>query len=38
MLLESNAIVGEYCRSAYLHPAKLLTQAVSSGRVVSYDC
>jgi len=38
MLVERDATAGEYRRSEYLYLAKLLTQAVSAGRVVSYAC
>jgi len=38
MLVQKDATAGVYWRSEYLCLAKLLTQAVSSGRVVSYAC
>jgi len=38
MLLKRDATAGEYCRCEYLGLAKLLTQAASSGRAVSYAC
>jgi len=38
MPVERDAPAGEYWRSEYLGLAKLLPQAVSSGRVVSYAC
>jgi len=38
MPVERDATAGKYRRSKYLCLVKLLTQAVSSGRVVSYAC
>jgi len=38
MPVARDATAGEYWRSEYLHLAKLLTQAASSGRAVSYAC
>jgi len=38
MLLKRDPTAGEYWRSQYLHLAKLLIQAASSGRAVSDAC